>query len=460
MSRDPALSRRQVLRTTAAAGSAFSLAALATSHPAAAAPATQAPPADADLPAIAGGKPIKTTPFGRVKRYGEAELQQLREAIEQQTLFYAQGKKVKALEAAFAKRHGVKHAIACSSGTAAIHSAMIALGISPGDEVIVTPITDMGSIIPILFQGAVPVFADLDPHTYNLAPADVERRITDKTKAILAVHLAGNACDMKALKRIADERKLVLIEDCAQAFGCQYDGKPIGTIGRAGCFSFNEYKHVSCGDGGIIITDDDALARRLRLATDKCVGRTGSKEERQPTFLANNYRMTELQGAVAVAQLGKLDSIVERRRAWCDKLHAALRDLPGIALPQVTPGCDASWWFYMVRVDPKVLGADAADALVAAMKAEGVPLGAHYIGEPIYAYPLFKNHSAFARGTPHAFASFDYKAGLCPVAEAILDTCVMLTVHEGYTDEDLDQTVRAFRRVAAWMRDKAKNAAG
>jgi dTDP-4-amino-4,6-dideoxygalactose transaminase len=323
--------------------------------------------------------------------------------------------------------------------------------------VIVTPITDMGSIIPILFQGAVPVFADLDPHTYNLSPQSVRERITPKTKAILAVHLAGNACDLTALKAIAEEHKLLLIEDCAQAFGCEYDGKPVGTFGRAGCFSFNEYKHISCGDGGILITDDDALAKRLRLATDKCVGRSGAPKDRQPTFLANNYRMTELQGAVALAQLDKLTGVVERRRSWCSRLQDGLKDLgPGVSLPAVTPKCSPSWWFYMVRVDPPQLGGKDADAFVAAMKAEGIPMGAHYIGAPIYEFPLFTNHSAFDHGTPHPYATFDYKPGLCPVAEAILKTCVMLTINEGFTDDDLDATVKAFRRVVPWMRGKEK----
>jgi dTDP-4-amino-4,6-dideoxygalactose transaminase len=447
-----------MLRTTAAAGTAVSLAALST--PRADARAAAAAAAGDDLPAVAGGKPVKTTPFGHVQRYGEPELRQLREAIDQQTLFYAGGKKVKSLESAFAKHHAAKHAIACSSGTAAIHSSLIALGVSPGDEVIVTPITDMGSIIPILFQGAVPVFADLDPHTYNLSIQSVRRCVTPKTRAILAVHLGGNACDLAALESIADEHHLLLIEDCAQAFGCQYQNKSVGTFGRAGCFSFNEYKHISCGDGGMIITDDDALAGRLRLATDKCVGRAGSPQQRQPTFLGNNYRMTELQGAVALAQLEKLPSIVERRRSWCARLLQGLQDLPGlgVSLPKITADCAPSWWFFMVRVDPSQLGADA-DAFAAALHAEGIPVGVHYIGAPIYEFPLFAKHGAFERGTPHPYASFEYKPGLCPTAEDILKTCVMLSINEGFTDDDLDQTVRAFHRVAGWFRGKRAAAA-
>jgi perosamine synthetase len=403
----------------------------------------------AELPAVAGGVPAKTTPFGREERYGEAELRELAEALAQGTLFYASGKKVRALEAAFAERNGVRYAIACSSGTAAVHAALIAAGISPGDEVIVAPITDMGSVVPILFQGAIPVFADLDPRTTTLSPAAVEAAVTPRTRAVLAVHLTGNACDLNALAALCERRGLMLIEDCAQAFGCLYGGRPIGTRGAMGCFSFNEFKHISCGDGGIVVTDDDALADRLRLATDKAYDRRPGATVRNPAFLAANYRMTELQGAVALAQLGKLDSIVTRRRTWCAALSERLRGLPGLLVPEPTPNCDPSWWFYMLQVDPEILGADA-DAVAAALRAEGMPVGAHYIGVCLYEYPVFTDHSAFARGG-HAYEGRDYRHGLCPNAERILDRCLLLSINEAYTSTDLEETVRAFRRVHAYF---------
>ena len=204
----------------------------------------------AELPAIAGGTPAKQTPYGSERRYGEEELGELEEALNQGTLFYAQGKKVHQLETEFAAKNGVAFAVATSSGTATLHAALIAAGISPGDEVIVSPITDMGSVVPILYQGAVPVFADLHPHTYTLDPAAVEAAITPQTRAVLAVHLAGNACAMDELTAIARRHDLAVIEDCAQAFGATYRGQPIGAIGVIGCFSYNEFKHISCGDGG------------------------------------------------------------------------------------------------------------------------------------------------------------------------------------------------------------------
>jgi len=402
-----------------------------------------------DTPAIAGGAPVKQTPYGSGNRYGEEELQQLKQALGQGSLFFAQDGKVRALEQEMARRHGVKHAIATSSGTASIHAAMIAAGISPGDEVITTPITDMGSLVPILFQGGIPVFADTDPHTYNISPQSVEASITDKTKAVLAVHLSGNACDLAALNEICESRGLTLIEDCAQAWGCRYNGKPIGTVGKIGCFSLNEFKHISCGDGGLVITDDDDLGRRLRLAGDKCYSRDTTVAIRKPFFLANNYRMTELQGAVALAQMGKLDGIVSKRRAWCGKLAEGLEKVEGMHLPEETKGCEASWWFYLMRISPEKLGVDA-DTFTEALQAEGLAAYAHYIGKCIYEYPIFTDHSAFDHGS-HPYAERTYAKGLCPVAESILETCVMLPVMEFYTEQDLDDTIRGVTRVARWF---------
>jgi perosamine synthetase len=308
----------------------------------------------------------------------------------------------------------------------------------------------MGSAVPILYQGAVPVFADLDPRTYTLDPDAVAAAITPRTRAVLAVHLWGNACDLTALAALCQKHAITLIEDCAQALGCTYLGRPIGTWGAMGCFSLNEFKHISCGDGGIVLTDDPELAERLRLATDKAYNRRPDAVVKTPAFLAGNYRMTELQGAVAGAQLHKLDSIVARRRAWCTALSDRLQDLPGVSLPVPTAGCDPSWWFYLLQVDPAVLGADA-DAFAEALRAEGLPVGAHYIGVCLYEYPIFTHHSAFARGE-HAYSDRHYAHGLCPNAERILANGVMLAINEAYTTTDLEETARAFRRVASWFR--------
>jgi perosamine synthetase len=406
-----------------------------------------------DTPVIAGGEPLIKSPFKITKRYGREDLRQLKEAIEQQSLFYTHGKKVKQLEADFATMMGFKYGVAANSGTTTIHAAIMAAGISPGDEVIVPPITDMGSIVPILWQGAIPIFADLDPRTYNLSPESVERCITSRTRAIIAVHLAGNACDMDALGAIARKHKLAIIEDCAQAHGCLYKGKAVGHFGVAGCYSFNEFKHIGCGDGGVLVTNDPEFARLARLATDKCYDRDPGVTARAPTFLANNYRMTELQGAVGLAQIQRLPEVIKRRQNWCGKLTRQLSGLRGVGLPAITADCEHSWWFYLMRVDAAILGANA-DEFAAALQSEGLPASAHYINQAVYEYPLFVNHSAFARGS-HRFAAVSYQKGLCPVAEEILKTCVMLRINEGYTAADLTATVRVIRRVVKWFNSKS-----
>ncbi len=404
-----------------------------------------------DKPAIAGGNPAKTVPYTRSSRFGDEELQHLKEALDQQTLFYAAGKKVYGFEALMAEMHGVPHAVSCTSGTAGIHAATMALGISPGDEVIVTPITDMGSIIPILFQGGIPVFADVDPHNYCITPESVAAVITEKTRAVIAVHLWGNACDMYGLKALCDSKGIALIEDCAQAWGCTYDGKPIGTIGDIGCFSVNDFKHISCGDGGIVISSNSELATKARMSTDKSYSRVPGAS-RNPYFLAANYRMTELQGAVGIAQLPKLANIVSKRRAWCEALTDAISGFKGIDVPVPTDKCNPSWWFYMMRVDASKLGADV-DEMAEALAKEGICAGAHYLNEPVYNYPIFTEHSAFDHAD-HPFNVREYHMGLCPVTEDVLNTCLLISVNEGYTQQDLEETIEGMSKCVRYFNDR------
>jgi perosamine synthetase len=231
--------------------------------------------------------------------------------VEQESLFYWKGPQSTALLDAFRDHYPLRHAFPCSSGTAALHVAVAALRLEPGAEVIVPPITDMGSVIGLLYQQAVPVFVDVHPRTYNLDPGAVARAITPRTRAIMAVHLAGNPCDMAALMAVARAHQLSVIEDCAQAWGARYRGEPVGLQGDLACYSFNDFKHVSCGDGGIVATSDERLGAGLSKWGDKCYDRvTGGRD---PVDLAPNYRMSEPQAAVATAQLSKLAFIAETR---------------------------------------------------------------------------------------------------------------------------------------------------
>ena len=384
--------------------------------------------------AIHGGPPVKTTPFGTGRRFGDEELQQLREALEQQTLFYWHGKKVKGFCEKLGGIYSMPHCAAASSGTAAIHTALGALGVGAGDEVITTPITDMGTLIGILFQGATPVFADLEPHTYNPDPSSIEACITDKTRAILVVHLAGNPADMDAIMDIAERHNLKVIEDCAQSWLSCYKGRLAGTIGDIGCFSTNEFKHISTGDGGAVMTRDELLYRKALMFADKNYDRIGGLAIRNCESLAPNYRMTELQGAVGIAQLDKLARICERRNEIGDRITHEIAGLPGIYPPKVLEGCKSSYWFYMMRVDAPRAGVDA-QGFADALKAEGIPAGKGYIPTCVYEYPLFKGA---------------YPKGLCPVAEDILETSVKFSVSEFWTDDDVSEIIQAIKKVAKW----------
>src|SRR5215213_5947226 len=255
--------------------------------------------------AIDGGTPVRPRPLpGEQRQMGDDEIAELTEVIHSGRLGRHGGTKVKDLEQAFAARYGMKHAIAVSSGSAAVHTAVATIDPEPGDEIITTPCSDFGTVLGILFQNAIPVFADLDPETFCLDPASVEARLTDRTRAILAVNLFGGAADLGRLRAIADRRSIPLIEDCAQSQLTEYDGKLAGTIGDLGCFSLNATKHLNAGEGGVVVTNDDALAERARLFADKAWPR--DQEGRYSLFLGQNYRLGELQAAVALVGLRRL----------------------------------------------------------------------------------------------------------------------------------------------------------
>ncbi len=401
--------------------------------------------------AINGGTPVKTTPYGTGMRFGKEELAYLEEALNQNTLFYWKGNMTKRFCKKFADMYGAKYCAGSSSGTAAIHVALGACGIGPGDEVITSPITDMGSVIGILFQNAVPVFADLDPNSYNMTAESVEKKITDKTKAILVVHLAGNAAEVDKICEIAKKRNIYVIEDCAQAYCTKYKGKYAGTFGDIGCFSLNDFKHISAGDGGMIITDNEELYHKAVMFADKNYNRFGEDVAKNVPNLAPNYRMNELTAAVGLAQLDKVEDVCAKRHAYGEKLNRALEKIPGILPHKITDGCESSYWFYMLRVDKDELGADNKQ-LAKALQAEGICAGAGYIPYCVYQYDMFKNRTAYPGGSNYPFENTEYKDGDCPVAEEILETCIKVQVNEFFTEQDLEETIKAFEKVCAYFR--------
>jgi dTDP-4-amino-4,6-dideoxygalactose transaminase len=400
--------------------------------------------------AIHGGTPVRTTPLVTTgKRFDETELHELKEALDQQTLFYWFGEKVKTFRRQFAELYGVKHCHMVTSGTAALHVATASIGIGPGDEVITSPITDQGTVVAILSQGGVPVFADVDPHIYAITPDSVEACVTGKTKAIMVVHLAGNPADMDGLLAVARKHNLTVIEDCAQSYLCHYKGRLAGTMGEMGCFSLNDFKHISAGDAGMVITNDDTLSEWAGLYLDKGYRRDGSGQ--RPEILAPNYRPSELHGAVAIAQLRKLPHICERRNALGDRLTAAITGTPGIHPHKVLDGCKSSYWFYLGRMDPAVLGV-SRDEFVAAVAAEGVPVTAGYIQRMVYEYPVLTDHQAY-RNCAYPWdgiygRDIAYGPGLCPMAEEVEATSWRSPVTEFMEEQDIDDIAEAIRKVA------------
>jgi dTDP-4-amino-4,6-dideoxygalactose transaminase len=406
--------------------------------------------------ALFGGEKAKKTPWGTGRRFGKEELLQLEEALDQNTLFYWHGNKVRQFTQKFADMYGVSHCVATSSCTAAIHVALGALGVSAGDEVITTAITDMGTVIGILYQNAIPVFADLMPHTYNADPKSIEEKITDKTKAIIVVHLAGNAADMDPIMEVARRRGVKVIEDCAQSYLATCKGRLAGTFGDIGCFSTNDFKHISTGDGGMLIMNDEEIYLKALRFADKNYDRlsTAPASMGKIECLAPNYRMTELQGAVGIAQLDRLSWICAQRTRYGDGLSDGIRDLPGIHVPEVLAGSRSTYWFYMLRIDEKEAGL-TRDEFCKALQAEGVGCTAGYIPACVYEYDLFKYKNAYD-GTDCPFGcrlhgrDVEYAKGLCPVSEEILDTAVRLTVNEFYTEQDLAEVIEAIRKISAY----------
>jgi dTDP-4-amino-4,6-dideoxygalactose transaminase len=432
----PGISRRGFITTT-------SLAALAAS----ALPAAAAPPSP--RLAIAGGEKAVKAPAKRRPRWGDPERERLNAMLEQDSLFYWKGPQTTLALERFRRLCPLKYAQTCSSGTAALHIAAIAAGIGPGDEVITSPITDIGTVIGVLYQQAVPVFADLLPGTYNLDPADVERRITSRTRAIIAVHLCGNPCDLHALRALADRHRLVLIEDSCQAWGAKFRGQPIGTLGHLTCFSLQQSKHITCGDGGIVASGDERFGPVLQRAGDKGMDRVKSGGGFQ--LLAPNYRMSEPQAAVLAAQLERAEAIAATRARLGRLLTDGITGVPGIRPHEVHGEDRCVFWFYYFRLEPGALRCDRGE-FTKALAAEGVPCAAGYIAVPLHREPVFQQHGFFGGRWPVrelGLTSMDYSKHRTPEAEAILQTGIRITIDESMSDDFIRSVAAGIRKVAA-----------
>ncbi len=385
---------------------------------------------------------------------GAEEVQALANVIASGVLTSTKGSQVKELERRFAERLGVGHAFACSSGTAAVHAAVAAVDPEPGDEIVTTPITDMGALAPILYQSAIPVFADVDPRTLNVTAATIEAVLSDRTRAIMVTHLFGNPCEMAEIVALAEGRGLPLIEDCAQAFLATSGGRQVGTLGQVGCFSLQQGKHITTGEGGLVVTGDEALARRMFLFINKAWGYGDPAPDHY--FLALNSRMSELQGAVAVAQLDKLEAGVETRRRLAARLTGRLSGVGGIACPRVAPEAEHTYWRYCLRVDPeKVPG--GTDALAAELKDRGVWAAPRYIRKPAFQCQVFAEQRTFGasrfpftRARPEAV---DYAPERFPGTFAGLEQVLVLPWNERYTEAHADAIATAVVESLAALRE-------
>lgn len=399
--------------------------------------------------AAKNGRPVRTEPFPRRTPFGQEEVKLVTQALQSQNLFSVRGTMVKGLEEEFAGAYGMKYSAASSSGTASLHIAIGALDLEPGDEVILGPITDAGSLVGILYQNAIPIFADIDPATFNMDPEDVQRKITERTRAIMAIYLFGNASGALEVAEVAKKNGIPLVEDASQAHMTKCKGRFLGTLGDIGCFSLQQSKHMTSGDGGLSITNDEGLATRMALFRDKGWNRTDTGP-RDYLFLAPNYRMTELQGAVALAQLKKVRSVVEKRFHLGTILSDLIREAPGVRPQKVEQGAEHSYWSFGFTLE-KIPTADFANAL----KAEGIPAGTGYIGAPIYIrHQALREKNTYGKsGCPFtckfASRSYEYKHGDCPNAEKVLSQMVTLSINENYSEKDIEDMAAGVKKVAA-----------
>jgi len=389
--------------------------------------------------------------------FSDEELAILREVIELGTLNGTKGTQVKAFEQSFAERYGVPHPCAVTSGTAAMYAALAAIGPAPGDEIITTPVTDMGAIAPILYQQAIPIFADVDPVSLNVTPATVAAQITPRTRAIIATHLFGSPCDVDGIKRVADAQGIPVIEDCTQAFLATLHGALAGTIGTIGVFSLQQGKHMTTGEGGVVITSDKHYARWMTLFSDKAWGYGDPNPDHY--FLALNYRMTELQGAVGRVQLRKLDGVVRRRQETAMWLTSLLRDIPGLTLPEPLPGATHVYWNYPLSVDPALVSG-GADALGLALKARGIFCTPLYIQKPAFQCQVFSARTTYGQSKctcrlrEGAGEVVDDPAAYPGTMQA-LERVVVLPWNEFYHEEHVDGIATAVRESLASLRKSA-----
>ncbi len=412
--------------------------------------------------AVNGGAPVRDTarrPFPRWPVFWEEEKEAVRAVLDSGRVNYWTGERGREFQAAFAARMGIAEAISVNSGTSALHVALAAAGVKPGDEVIVPARSFIATASAVTNQFAAPIFADIDPATHTLAVESVAERITPRTTAIIPVHLAGLPADMDALPALARKRGLAVIEDCAQAHGATYNGKTVGSFGIVNAWSFCQDKiFTTGGEGGMVGADDAAAAEIARGFRDH-----GFHEAERRSALARgalnqythhrvgyNYRMTEMQSAIGLKALARLDWHLRRRRENARYLTAGLRDLEAALLPAPeTPESEHAFYCYYVTLRPEALTC-SRDEFVQALQAEGVR-AARGTSAELYLEPVYQQKVGYG-DTPQPFAAVDYSRVECPNAREIGQRSFRLEVYPTLQPEDLDDVLAAIHKVAAAYR--------
>lgn len=388
--------------------------------------------------AIHGGKPVREKKLFYGHQFiDEKDIAAVVEVLKSDYLTC--GPKIKELEEKLCKITGAKYASVVSNGTAALHVACLAAGIGPGDEVITTPLTFAASANCALYCGARPVFADVNPETYNISPESIKKCITEKTKAVVAVDFTGQAVEAEAIRKICDENHLIFIEDAAHSIGTKYNGTPVGNIADITTFSFHPVKTVTAGEGGAVLTNKKELHDRIELAKSHGITHdTDRMEEKIPEGpwyyeqidLGYNYRMTDIQAALLISQLDKLEEFSERRKEIVARYNEAFSELEGILVQEEIEQSDTTRHLYIIRMDEEHLSCTRRE-LFDALSAEGVQCQVHYV--PVYWFPYYQK--------------LGYQRGICPNAEKIYQTCMSIPLYPALEDSDVEDVISAVRKV-------------
>ena len=380
--------------------------------------------------AIHGGQPVRETvlPYGH-QWIDKDDIEAVVEALRSDWI--TTGPKVAEFQEVFATYVGARYAISFSSGTAALHGAVFAAGVGPGDEAISTPMTFCATANCVLYQGAKPVFADVCPGTLNIDPDEVARRITPRTKAILPVDYAGHPADLDSIRELADSHGLVVIEDACHALGADYKGRRVGSISQMTVFSFHPVKHITTGEGGMVTTDSAEVARRLRMFRNHGLDSDARQRQAEGQWyyemvtLGHNYRLTDIGCALGLSQVRKLNSNLARRREIAARYTTSFQDIPGVIPPMVRREVNPAWHLYPIRLDLTRLHANRAE-IFRALRAEGLGVNVHYI--PVHLHPYYRKR-------------FGYRGGEYPVAEEAYERLISLPIFHGMSDHDVKDVI-------------------